>query len=62
MQEYNLVIPFFDRYIIIFYAGEFLGTYEQEIRGKMFTFERKRYTLSDGTEVIRADGEPKDGQ
>ncbi len=43
-------------------AGEFLDTYEQEIRGKVFAFERKRYTLSDGTEVIRADGTPKDSQ
>jgi hypothetical protein len=43
-------------------AGEFLGTYEQVVRGKVFAFERKRYTLSDGTQVIRADGKPKDGQ
>ncbi len=43
-------------------AGEFLGTYEQEVRGKVFAFERKRYTLSDGTEVIRADGKPKEDQ
>jgi hypothetical protein len=43
-------------------AGEFLGAYEQEVRGTVFAFERKRYTLSDGTEVIRADGKPKDNQ
>jgi hypothetical protein len=43
-------------------AGEFLGTYEQEVRGKVFTFERKRYILSDGTEVVRADGKPKAAQ
>jgi hypothetical protein len=43
-------------------AGEFLGAYELEVRGKVFTFERKRYTLSDGTEVIQADGTPKAGQ
>jgi hypothetical protein len=43
-------------------AGEFLGTYDLEVRGKMFTFERSRYILSDGTEVIRADGKPKDSQ
>jgi hypothetical protein len=40
-------------------AGEFLGAYELEVRGKVFVFERKRYTLSDGTQVIRADGTPK---
>ena len=43
-------------------AGELLGTYEQEVRGTVFTFERKRYILSGGTEVIRADGKPKGGQ
>ncbi len=40
-------------------AGELLDTYEQEVRGKLFTFERKRYTLSNGTEVVRAEGKPK---
>ncbi len=43
-------------------AGEFLGAYEQMVRGKVFAFERKRYTLSDGTQVIRASGKLKDGQ
>jgi hypothetical protein len=43
-------------------AGELLDTYEQEVRGQVFTFERKRYLLSDGTEVIRADGKPKDSR
>jgi hypothetical protein len=37
-------------------AGEDLGTYEEVVRGKAFIFARKRYILSDGTEVIRADG------
>lgn len=41
-------------------AGEYLGIYEEEIRGKVFVFERKRYILSDGTEVIRAEGDPKE--
>ncbi len=41
-------------------AGEYLGTHEEEIRRKMFVFERKRYILSDGTEVIRAEGDPKE--
>jgi hypothetical protein len=39
-------------------AGESLGQYEQ-VGGKVFTFEKKRYVLSDGTEVIRANGSPK---
>ncbi|MGO8929352.1 MAG: hypothetical protein ACLQU3_21005 [Limisphaerales bacterium] len=40
-------------------AGELLGKYEQEIRGKLFSFEKKRYILSDGTEVVRSRGVPK---
>lgn len=40
-------------------AGEDLGTYEEEIRGQTFVFERRRYLLSDGKEVIRADGKPR---
>ncbi len=40
-------------------AGENLGTYEEEIRGQVFVFQRHRYILSDGTEVIRADGSPR---
>ena len=40
-------------------AGEDLGTYEEDIRGQVFVFERRRYILSDGTEVIRADGTPR---
>jgi hypothetical protein len=43
-------------------AGEFLSAYEQAVRGKLFAFERKRYTLADGTQVIRAEGKLKDGQ
>jgi hypothetical protein len=40
-------------------AGEDLGTYEEEIRGKVFTFARERYLLGDGTEVIHAEGIPR---
>jgi hypothetical protein len=40
-------------------AGESLGHYEEQIGGKVFNFEKKRYILSDGTEVIRANGAPK---
>jgi len=40
-------------------AGEALGTYEEEIDGTVFTFERNRYILGVGTEVIQAQGTPK---
>ena len=40
-------------------AGELLGRYEQEVRGKLFSFEKTRYVLSDGTLVIRSRGAPK---
>ena len=42
-------------------TGELLGNYEQEVQGKMFNFEKRRYLLTDGTEVIRANGVPKGG-
>jgi hypothetical protein len=40
-------------------AGELLGRYEQEVRGKLFSFEKKRYVLRDGTQVVRSRGTPK---
>jgi hypothetical protein len=40
-------------------AGELLGKYEQDIRGTLFSFEKNRYLLSDGTEVVRSRGVPK---
>jgi hypothetical protein len=40
-------------------AGQYLNTYEEEIRGRVFVFVRKQYILSDGTEVIRSYGTPK---
>jgi hypothetical protein len=40
-------------------AGQYLGTYEEEIRGRVFVFVKKRYILSDGTEVIKSVGKPK---
>jgi|GEM_PF-505748 len=43
-------------------AGEVLSVYEQEVRGRVFRFERKRYTLSDGTQVVQAEGKPKEAQ
>jgi len=39
-------------------ASETLGTYQEEVRGKLLKFSRVRYILSDGTEVIQSDGEP----
>lgn len=41
--------------------GEDLGTYEKTVEGRVFSFKRERYSLSDGTEVIRSVGTPKDG-
>lgn len=40
-------------------AGEDLSPYEDEVRNQVFTFSPKRYTLSDGTEIVHARGVPK---
>ncbi|MFB0554097.1 MAG: hypothetical protein ACETWQ_12390 [Phycisphaerae bacterium] len=42
--------------------GEDLGTYEQTVEGRVFSFKRERYFLSDGTEAIRSVGTPKEDQ
>jgi hypothetical protein len=42
--------------------GEDLGTHEETVEGRVFSFKRERYVLSDGTEVIWSVGTPKDGQ
>jgi hypothetical protein len=42
--------------------GEDLGTYEEIVEGRAFSFKRERYVLSDGTEVVWSVGTPKDGQ
>ena len=39
--------------------GEDLGTYEEVVRDRVFSFKRERYFLSDGTEVIWSVGWPK---
>jgi hypothetical protein len=39
--------------------GEDLGTYEETVEGRVFSFKRERYFLSDGTEVIWSVGTPK---
>ncbi len=40
--------------------GEDLGTYEETVESRVFSFKRERYFLSDGTEVIWSVGTPKD--
>ena len=42
--------------------GESLGTYEETVEGRVLSFKRERYVLSDGTEVIWSVGTPKDDQ
>ena len=39
--------------------GEDLGTYEETVEGRVFSFKREKYFLSDGTEVIWSVGWPK---
>ena len=39
-------------------ACELLDITERDVHGKRFRFERKRYYLQDGTEIIRAHGTP----
>lgn len=39
--------------------GEELGTYEETVEGRVFSFKREKYILGDGTEVIWSVGEPK---
>jgi hypothetical protein len=41
-------------------AGELLEITEREVRGQKFRFERRRYILSDGTEVIKSIGRPSE--
>ena len=42
--------------------GGDLGTYEETVEGRVFSFKRERYVLGNGTEVIWSVGTPKDGQ
>jgi hypothetical protein len=42
--------------------GKDLGTYEETVEGRVFSFKRERYILSDGTEIIYSVGTPKDEQ
>ncbi len=42
--------------------GEDAGTQEKQVKGRLFLFQRQRFVLSDGTEVIWSKGTPKDSQ
>jgi len=42
--------------------GEDLGTYEETVKGRVFSFKREKYSLGDGTEIIWSVGTPKDEQ
>ncbi len=42
--------------------GEDLGTYEETVEGRVFSFKREKYILGDGTEVIWSVGTPKESQ
>jgi hypothetical protein len=41
---------------------EDLGTSEETVENRVFSFKRERYVLRDGTEIIWSVGLPKDGQ
>lgn len=43
-------------------SGEDLGTYEEEVEGRLFVFKRQRFVLGDGTEIIWSVGTLKDGK
>jgi hypothetical protein len=42
--------------------GADLGTQEKEVKGRMFTFQRQRFVLRDGTQIIWSEGVPKSSQ
>lgn len=42
--------------------GQDAGTEEKQVKGRLFLFQRQRFVLSDGTEVIWSKGTPKDSQ
>ncbi len=43
-------------------SGEDLGTYEEQVEGRIFVFKRQIFVLNDGTELVWSYGTPKDGQ
>jgi hypothetical protein len=42
--------------------GENLGSYEETVEGRVFSFKREKYILSNGTEIIYSVGTPRDEQ
>ncbi len=40
--------------------GQDAGTREEQVKGRLFLFQRQRFVLGDGTEVIWSKGVPKD--
>ena len=42
--------------------GQDAGTQEKLVKGHLFTFQRQRFVLDDGTEVIWSQGTPKNSQ
>jgi hypothetical protein len=40
-------------------SGEDHGTYEQKVKDRLFVFEKQKFILSDGTEIIWSVGRPK---
>jgi len=42
--------------------GQDAGTEEKQVKGRLFSFQRQRFVLSDGTEIIQFEGTPKDHQ
>jgi len=42
--------------------GQDAGTEEKQVKGRPFSFQRQRFLLSDGTEIIRSEGKPKNDQ
>ena len=51
-----------DEVISLLRADEYvtIGSEKKEVRGRMFYFERNRFVLSDGTEVIKSIGRPSE--
>lgn len=42
--------------------GQDAGTREEQVKGRLFLFQRQRFVLNDGTEVIWSKGVPKESQ
>ena len=62
MEQLNELKPELDEFRRLKKAGqgEDLDTYEETVKGRVFSFKREKYLLSDGTEYIWSVGTPKD--